>query len=111
MGGYVIPGGDTIRWLFGDGQKKHKHELNGTKTNEPKNAEGQAKTSGIPMVGAGVSSFWHEMQLIRIGRGEKPDLKLQWVIGFIMEFFWWGFLRGGPVSWIGGAQEDERKRR
>jgi len=53
------------------------------------------------MVGAGVSTFWHEMQLIRIGRGVKPDLSLHWVMGMIMEFIWWGALGGGPLVWLG----------
>jgi len=83
--------------------------MTGTETKSPKRVEDKAKRSGIPMVGAGVSSFWHEMQLIRIGRGVQPDMTLHWVVGLFLEFFWWGVFRGGPVAWFDTGKEERPK--
>ena len=57
------------------------------------------KKSGIPLVGAGVSTFWHEWQLCRIGRGVDPDPNMSWGVGLAQEALWWGIVKGGPVGW------------
>lgn len=55
---------------------------------------------GIPFVGAGVSTFWHEWQLSRMGRGAKPDLTMHWIWGgLFVELVWYGILGGGPLGW------------
>ena len=57
------------------------------------------KNSGIPLIGAGVSTFWHEWQLCRIGRGVEPDAKMGWGRGLALEALWWGIAEGGPLGW------------
>jgi hypothetical protein len=49
--------------------------------------------------------------LIRIGRGVKPDVQLHWVIGLVVEFFWWGLFGGGPTVWFARSHGNSRKRR
>ncbi|KAK8865759.1 hypothetical protein IAR55_000906 [Kwoniella newhampshirensis] len=79
FGRYSIPGGDLMKSLLGGG--------------------GGIGERGIPLVGAGVSTMWHEWQLCRIGRGEDPDKNMHWVKGLLVEEIWWEVLRGGPVGW------------
>lgn len=59
----------------------------------------KSKSNGIPLVGAGVGTFWHEWQLCRIGRGVEPDPTMSWGRGLIVEAIWWGLLKGGPLGW------------
>lgn len=73
LGGYNIRGAGLIKGLFGGG----------------------SGGGGIPLVGAGVSTLWHEMQLIRLGRGVGADIGLHWVWGAIVEFVWFGLFVSG----------------
>jgi hypothetical protein len=55
---------------------------------------------GIPLVGAGISTFWHEWQCSRLGRGVEPDMRMHWFWGGLLrEAVWWGMLGGGPRGW------------
>ena len=55
---------------------------------------------GIPLVGAGISTVWHEWQLSRVGRGKKPDMGMHWLWGgAVVEGVWWGGFKGGPWGW------------
>lgn len=57
-------------------------------------------TQGIPLVGAGISTFWHEWQCSRLGRGVEPDMRMHWFWGGLLrEAVWWGMLGGGPRGW------------
>lgn len=42
------------------------------------------KSGGIPLVGAGVSTFWHGWQLSRMGRGLDPDMRMNWLFGGVI---------------------------
>ncbi|ORX34233.1 hypothetical protein BD324DRAFT_637184 [Kockovaella imperatae] len=80
LGGYNIPGSNVVKRIFGGGSKSGE---------------------GIPLVGAGVSTLWHEWQLCRMGRGVEPDLGMDWIWGgVILELLWFGLLRGGPLVWF-----------
>lgn len=59
----------------------------------------KSKSNGIPLVGAGIGTFWHEWQLCRIGRGVEPDPTMSWGRGLVIEAIWWGVLKGGPLGW------------
>ncbi|GFZ43174.1 hypothetical protein JCM24511_00893 [Saitozyma sp. JCM 24511] len=75
LGGYKIPGGETMKYLLGGGRS-------------------------IPLVGAGISTFWHEWQCSRLGRGVEPDMRMHWFWGGLLrEAVWWGMLGGGPRGW------------
>lgn len=89
LGGYRIRGASLIKTIF-----------EGANSFSKKDKEGPSTAYGIPLVGAGVSTFWHEMQINRIGRGLEPDLNLHWVWGFLVEFVWWGLFSGGPLNWF-----------
>ena len=66
--------------------------------------EGRKKELGIPLVGGGISTFWHEWQMCRIGRGLEPDMRMDWLwAGLIYEGVWQGMLGGGPVGWWRGS--------
>ena len=67
------------------------------------------KTSAIPLIGAGVSTYWHEWQLCRLGRGLEPDMTMHWAWGgLLLEGVWWGMLGGGPVGWWRNFRTTER---
>jgi hypothetical protein len=108
VGGYDIPGGPMWKRILGGGGS------NPSSTNkvqpatytedettplveeiEPKSSD----ASGIPLVGAGISTFWHEWQLCRIGRGVEPDPTMSWGRGLAIEALWWGIAKGGPIGW------------
>lgn len=68
-------------------------------------AENEALTrastgTGVKLVGAGIGTTWHEWQMSRMGRGEEPDLQLDWFKGLATETFWQTICAGGPVNWI-----------
>lgn len=42
-------------------------------------SSGKKASKGIPLVGAGVSTFWHEWQMCRLGRGVEPDINMSWL--------------------------------
>jgi hypothetical protein len=101
-----IRGAETWKWLLGGGSssKPSKYAVppatyaDATDETAPLVAK-EDKKSGIPLVGAGVSTFWHEWQLCRIGRGVDPDPNMSWGVGLAQEALWWGIVRGGPVGW------------
>lgn len=131
IGGYIIPGGDTMKRLLGGGvsastaspstgpsmasyvDPSPRDESSNTETSpllssdpQPHSASQSAsfkdkqKSTGIPLVGAGVSTFWHEWQLGRIGRGVEPDMQMHWFWdGVLRETIWWSILGGGPLGW------------
>ena len=116
VGGYEIPGASTWKWMLGGGStsKSEKSENEGVPpatyddTNQgdettplvPKETKSMdTKSNGIPLVGAGVGTFWHEWQLCRLGRGIEPDPKMSWGRGLAIEAIWWGLLKGGPIGW------------
>lgn len=54
---------------------------------------------GIPLIGAGVSTFWHGWQLSRMGRGRDPDPQMDWLFGGVLwEMVIWGIM--GAVKGI-----------
>lgn len=83
VGGYAVPGGALAKWLLGGGASSSKP------------ADGSIK-----LVGAGVSTFWHEWQMFRIGAGENPDSNLHWFKGAVKYTLWHGILLGGPRGWV-----------
>jgi hypothetical protein len=114
VGGYQIPGGETMKFLLGGGRTLKSREngkqypplasyVNGEDIESTPllNTEVSRKTSkGIPLVGAGISTYWHEWQLCRLGRGVEPDSRMHWFWGgCLREALWWGLLGGGPVGW------------
>lgn len=56
--------------------------------------------SGVKLVGAGIGTTWHEWQMARMGRGEEPDLELDWFRGLATETLWQTICAGGPVNWL-----------
>ena len=89
LGGYNIRGTGTVKWLFGGGDGK-----GGI-------AKGKGSNS-IPLLGAGMTTFWHEWQLCRLSRGVDTDLGMHWIWGgVVVELIWWGLLGGGPLGWLG----------
>lgn len=60
---------------------------------------GGSKPGSIKLVGASVSTFWHEWQMARMGRGEEPDPKLDWLGGAVTNVLWYDILGGGPRGW------------
>lgn len=42
------------------------------------------RSHGIPLVGAGISTFWHTWQLSRMGRGLDPDMAMTWLFGGVI---------------------------
>ncbi|KAK4687492.1 hypothetical protein P7C73_g2627, partial [Tremellales sp. Uapishka_1] len=78
VGGYEIRGGETMKHLLGGGYS----------STMPKGSDSKPKSSsGIPLIGAGVSTLWHEWQLCRLGRGVEPDRGMHW--------FWGGLVKEG----------------
>ena len=63
VGGYEIPGIFLFRAVFG---------------------------RGIPLVGAGAATVWHQVHLNRLGRGLRPDMSVNWLFGLLVEIIWWG---------------------
>ncbi|WWC86077.1 uncharacterized protein L201_000948 [Kwoniella dendrophila CBS 6074] len=78
FGGYDIPGSDLMKRLL-DASSKSKN--------------------GIRLVGAGISTLWHEWQLCRLGRGVEPDKNMHWLEGLLVEEIWFEVLKGGPMGW------------
>ncbi|WWC58418.1 uncharacterized protein I303_100958 [Kwoniella dejecticola CBS 10117] len=78
LGGYPIPGSGLMRVLLGGG--------------------GNSPTRGIKLVGAGISTMWHEWQLCRIGRGVEPDPDMHWLRGLIIEEIWYEVIIGLWIS-------------
>lgn len=108
LGGYRIRGGKTMRYLLGGGRTASQAESGQpsvatyaeTESTPLISKESSPKQNGVPLVGAGVSTFWHEWQLCRIGRGTEPDMSMDWVWkGAVVERLWWGILGGGPWGW------------
>lgn len=84
-GGYTIPNGALVKRLLGGG--------------------GKTPTGSIKLVGAGVGTMWHEWQMVRLGAGEQPDPKLDWIRGAIVYTLWEGILCGGPRGWLARYME------
>lgn len=80
---YIIPRGDLVRRCLGGGS--------GT---------GPLPPGAVKLVGASVSTFWHEWQMARLGRGEEPDPEMDWIHGLVVSWLWHGILRGGPRGWV-----------
>ena len=110
IGGYEMRGSETMRRLLGGGQSfspstsKSKEPIVAsyaeTETTPLVTQEGGVESHGIPLIGAGVSTYWHEWQLCRIGRGKEADEKMDWLWGgLIVEGIWWGILKGGFLGW------------
>ena len=90
LGGYTIRGTGVVKWLFGGGDAS---------TGRVETRKG---SRNIPLVGAGMSTLWHEWQLGRLGRGVNADLGMHWIWGGVMlELIWWGMLGGGPLASFG----------
>lgn len=69
------------------------------------------KKKSVPVVGAGISTFWHEWQLSRIGRGVEPDMHMDWGWGgMVVEMIWWGLIWEGLI-WGLWQRWKERERR
>lgn len=56
--------------------------------------------SGVKLIGAGIGTTWHEWQMARMGRGEKPDPNLDWFKAVVTETVWQNICAGGPVNWL-----------
>ena len=113
VGGYGIRGAGLIKFILKwstPSKPKRRNHLAQTDSNGtgPSNEDGTAKAGhrevggeGIPLVGAGISTFWHEFQLCRLGRGVDADPNLHWIWGgLVTERLWWGLLGGGPLHWF-----------
>lgn len=96
VGGYAIPGGETVKRLLGGG-KTAPPTSNG---NQNGRVAKRKEDGGIKLVGAGVSTVWHEWQMARIGRGEEPDPGLEFVYGALANTLWHDILGGGPRWWF-----------
>ncbi|KAL1406195.1 hypothetical protein Q8F55_007884 [Vanrija albida] len=83
VGPYDIPQGPLVQRLLGGGEAK-----------SPPNP------GAVKLVGAGVSTTWHEWQMARIGLGLQPDPKLPWISGALTYTLWYDILGGGPRGWI-----------
>jgi hypothetical protein len=105
-----ITGAETWKWLLGGGSSSKPTEstvppstyVDASEESTPlvgKSEHDQPKQSGIPLVGAGISTFWHEWQMCRIGRGVDPDPEMSWGVGLAKEALWWGVAKGGPLGW------------
>ncbi|OCF55647.1 NADH:flavin oxidoreductase/NADH oxidase [Kwoniella mangroviensis CBS 10435] len=77
VGGYSIPGSDLMKIILGESNRNE----------------------GIKLVGAGISTLWHEWQMCRIGRGVEPDINMHWLRGALVEEVWFEVLKGGPMGW------------
>ena len=60
----------------------------------------ESKGTGVKLVGAGIGTTWHEWQMARMGRGEEPDMELDWFKGLATETLWQTICAGGPVNWL-----------
>ncbi|OCF33325.1 NADH:flavin oxidoreductase/NADH oxidase [Kwoniella heveanensis BCC8398] len=89
LGGYSIPGREFMKTVLGGANPASN---SGTK-------DRSTSKGGIPLVGAGVSTLWHEWQMCRIGRGLNADYGMHWLRGFLVEEVWWEVLYGLPVGW------------
>lgn len=101
FGGYEIPGGERMKALLGGGSSRPEQPaIASYAETETAPLLSMSKTAGaskqrqggIPLVGAGVSTFWHEWQMCRLARGVEPDEKMNWVVGLIWEGVVWAFL-------------------
>ncbi len=111
VSGEDIPGSGFFKWLAGGSPGKsakitNKDDHGSSETTDPyetssPNTSASSKSQqGVPLVGASISILWHEMQLCRLGRGVKPDIKMNWLVGLFVEFIWYGLLGGGPLAWF-----------
>lgn len=115
FGGYQIPGGETMKRILGGGVTLSKSQDTAPAVASyiagesvpvteftpllPKQAV-KEKQKGVPLVGAGISTYWHEWQMCKVGRGEEPDLGMHWFWGGVsLEMVWWGWFGGGPWGW------------
>ncbi|WRT63956.1 uncharacterized protein IL334_000883 [Kwoniella shivajii] len=80
VGGYGIPGSELMKTMLGAPTQS-------------------SSKGGVRLVGAGISTTWHEWQLCRIGRGVKPDKSMHWLKALVVEEVWFEVLKGGPMSW------------
>lgn len=108
FGGYSIPGAELAKMALGGGssvkvppkpeaplvasyaETEPARETSSLLPKELKDQRKVARSRSIPLIGAGVSTFWHEWQLSRLARGLEPDPRLNWFLGAI----WEGLVRG-----------------
>jgi hypothetical protein len=96
-------GTETWKWILGGGgggstpsSKAHappvSSYLDGEAADQAMSASKRYKRAkGIPLVGASVSTFWHEWQMCRIGREVGADLEMDWFLrGLVVEGLWYG---------------------
>ncbi|BEI87092.1 hypothetical protein CcaverHIS002_0704380 [Cutaneotrichosporon cavernicola] len=96
---YIIPGSEFYRRLLGGGKSRpHSKARNGFRETNGVVAR-RDEGNGIKLVGAGVSTVWHEWQMARIGRGENPDPTLDFLRGALANTLWHDILGGGPRGW------------
>ncbi|RSH92592.1 hypothetical protein EHS25_008037 [Saitozyma podzolica] len=136
LGGYNIPGGETMKYLLGGGRIRARLQVRSRqyapsswtsyselprrrghihrpltpaaagairirmRIHPPPPAHNAEYEPRYPLVGAGISTFWHEWQCSRLGRGVEPDMRMHWFWGGLLrEAVWWGMLGGGPRGW------------
>jgi len=106
IGGYKMRGIGILKWLSGGGTTSKSSKvaappvssyLDGEPADDAMKLQPASKqyirSKGIPLVGAGISTFWHEWQMCRIGRGLEPDLEMNWFWGgLIREGLWYGLI-------------------
>ncbi|WVF70744.1 hypothetical protein IAT40_005538 [Kwoniella sp. CBS 6097] len=90
LGGYSIPGGELMKTVLGGSNPA---------LTSPVSQAGSKAKGGIPLVGAGVSTLWHEWQMCRVGRGLDPDYGMHWLKGLLVEELWWEVIYGLPAGW------------
>jgi hypothetical protein len=102
FGGYTIPGGKAARSFLGGGGgpadspvpavASYAETEDSSQATSPLAKGPKPKAKGIPLVGAGVSTFWHEWQMCRMGRGLEPDIHMTWWAGAFWEGVVWAIL-------------------
>lgn len=95
FGGYIIPGGKVARFMLGGGAGPKPTKAPAIATyaeTETTNSHLEKTSSGIPLVGAGVSTLWHEWQMCRMSRGLDPDVRMTWLAGAFWEGVVWAFI-------------------
>ena len=83
---YSMRGAAFWQFVLGGGQSSSPHDSSSHKKHS-------AQSSGIPLVGASVATWWHSWQMCRIGRGADPDPQMRWMLGGLLtEGLFWAML-------------------
>ncbi|ORY20962.1 hypothetical protein BCR39DRAFT_554447, partial [Naematelia encephala] len=101
IGGYTIPGGEAWKRFLGGGRSSSASPVSTYTEVETESSPLVAKhtqPAGVPLVGAGISTFWHEWQLSRISRGKEPWMDMGWGVGAVWEGVVWGVFKGFGVA-------------